>query len=127
VVNLVGELALHDRVLVSSFNLLTVDRVRAIEPRIPTAWLTVHEVGEEAVAEVAAHGHVALHPYEAFVDEALMARCRRHGLQVNAWTCDDPARMQVLVDLGIDGICTNVPDIARDVIDGVKRGGGGRA
>jgi glycerophosphoryl diester phosphodiesterase len=31
---------------------------------------------------------------------------------VNTWTCDDPERMAELLEWGIDGICTNVPDVA---------------
>jgi glycerophosphoryl diester phosphodiesterase len=31
---------------------------------------------------------------------------------------DDPRRMAELVDVGVDGIITNVPDVARRVIDG---------
>jgi glycerophosphoryl diester phosphodiesterase len=35
-----------------------------------------------------------------------------HGVQVNTWTCDDPVRMRELIAWGVDGICTNVPDVA---------------
>ena len=54
-----------------------------------------------------------------------------HGLQVNTWTCDDPDRMRELIEWGIDGICTNVPDVALAVIgrplglDAVSAGGDG--
>ena len=34
------------------------------------------------------------------------------GIAVNTWTCDDPDRMRELIEWGVDGICTNVPDIA---------------
>jgi glycerophosphoryl diester phosphodiesterase len=42
------------------------------------------------------------------------------GLQVNSWTIDDPARMAEVVEWGIDGICTNVPDVALQVIANAK-------
>ncbi|MBJ7363047.1 MAG: hypothetical protein JHD36_09935, partial [Ilumatobacteraceae bacterium] len=32
------------------------------------------------------------------------------------WTCDDPVRMAELLEWGIDGLCTNQPDIAIEVI-----------
>ena len=35
-------------------------------------------------------------------------------MEVNTWTCDDPVRMAELIEWGIDGICTNVPDVALD-------------
>ena len=34
------------------------------------------------------------------------------GLQLNVWTVDDPARIVALDDMGVDGVVTNVPDIA---------------
>ena len=38
------------------------------------------------------------------------------GIAVNTWTCDDPVRMAELIEWGIDGICTNVPDVALSVL-----------
>jgi glycerophosphoryl diester phosphodiesterase len=38
------------------------------------------------------------------------------GRAVNVWTCDDPVRMAELVEWGVDGICTNVPDVALEVV-----------
>ena len=34
------------------------------------------------------------------------------GIAVNVWTCDDPATQSNLIAIGVDGICTNVPDVA---------------
>ena len=61
-------------------------------------------------------GHRALHPYDPIVDAALVAACHAAGIEVNVWTVDDPARMVGLVALGVDGICTNVPDVALRVL-----------
>jgi glycerophosphoryl diester phosphodiesterase len=37
---------------------------------------------------------------------------------VNAWTVDDPARIGHLAELGVHGIITNVPAIARRTLRG---------
>jgi glycerophosphoryl diester phosphodiesterase len=39
-------------------------------------------------------------------------RCHAAGLAVNTWTCNDPARLVELAAIGVDGVCTDVPDIA---------------
>ena len=57
-------------------------------------------------------GHGAVHPWVQMLDRAALDDCHAAGLEVNTWTCDDPARMAELIDWGIDGICTNVPDVA---------------
>jgi glycerophosphoryl diester phosphodiesterase len=53
---------------------------------------------------------------QELVDAALLEEARTLGLRVFAWTTDDPTRMRELVDLGVDGLCTNRPDVGRDVV-----------
>lgn len=100
-----------DRWVISSFDLRTVERVRQLWPELPTAWLTLGATPEQ-IRDLAAAGHRALHPEVSQVSEAMIAACHEHGLALNTWTCDDPARMVELAGWGIDGICTNVPDEA---------------
>jgi len=109
----VTDLGLADRILVSSFNLRTVDTVHVSAPELATAWLlvSVPDVAE-TVERTARHGHRALHPHDALVDAALVDACHRAGLAVNVWTVDDPERIRALAAMGVDGICTNVPDVA---------------
>ena len=100
-----------ERWLISSFSAPTVDRVRQLAPAIRTGLLTTVP-DERAVARALAGGHVALHPEVAHVDAAAVARCHDAGLDVNVWTCDDPDRLAELASIGVDGACTNVPDVA---------------
>ena len=103
--------------LISCFRVETVDRCRALAPQIRTAWLCTvppADVAEQMVAK----GHAAVHPWVGCVTRELVDQCHAVGIQVNTWTCDDPERMRELVEWGIDGICTNVPDVALSVIAG---------
>jgi glycerophosphoryl diester phosphodiesterase len=43
----------------------------------------------------------------------LVALAHDQGVAVNTWTVDDPARMVELAGWGVDGVVTNVPDVAR--------------
>jgi glycerophosphoryl diester phosphodiesterase len=104
-----------DRWLVSSFRLETIDRCRGIRPSIRTAWL-VDEIPDDVIATMVSRGHVALHPWVATLLRSHIDVCHGAGIEVNTWTCDDPLRMAELIEWGIDGICTNLPDVARDVI-----------
>jgi glycerophosphoryl diester phosphodiesterase len=40
-----------------------------------------------------------------------VAEARALGLKVGAWTVDDTTAMQALIDLGLDAICTDRPDL----------------
>ncbi len=110
----------HGEVLVSCFDRRTLDVVRRTDPDVATAFLhhVVDRSWVELAADVASAGHVALHPWDGVVDAALVGAAADHGLEVNVWTVDDPDRMAALVALGVDGLCTNVPDVARRVVDG---------
>ncbi|MCU1498858.1 MAG: ugpQ [Acidimicrobiales bacterium] len=114
----VGRRGSHAEVLVSCFHRPTLDHVHEADADIGTAFL--HHVEdrswEQLAADVAAAGHVALHPWDGVVDASLVDAAHRHGLDVNVWTVDDPDRMAVLIALGVDGLCTNLPDVARRVV-----------
>jgi len=105
------------RWLISSFSWSTVAACRELAPDIATGCLTEDSIDEATIARVAALGHTALHPSERLVDETLVADCHRRGLAVNTWTCNDPARLVRLAQLGVDGVCTDVPDVALTVLE----------
>jgi len=44
------------------------------------------------------------------VDEALREATTKAAIGLNAWTVNDPVRVSELVDLGVDGLITDVPD-----------------
>ena len=100
-------------ILVSSFHPPTLDRVREVDPSIETGQLTfdLPDPGRTIERAVAA-GHVALHPFDATVTADLVGLAHDSGLKVNVWTVDDPARIVALAEMGVDGIVTNVPDVA---------------
>lgn len=108
------------RWLISAFNRQTVDAMRTLRPEVRTAWLTegVRDDECERVArDLAGFGHTALHPYTKHLTRHCIDVFHAHGLQVNSWTIDDAARMAEVIEWGIDGICTNLPDVALRVRD----------
>ncbi len=122
VVELVARRRPGDDVLVSSFNLASIDRVRELDASIPTAFLTL--VGMDPVdgVDIAhAHGHGAVHPdVRALVGEAAaatIARAHDLGMAVNVWTVNGEDEMRRLAAVGVDAIITDVPDVARRVFD----------
>lgn len=50
------------------------------------------------------------------VDGRLIAAAHRRGIEVHVWTIDEPAQMTELLDLGVDGLVTDRPDLLRDVL-----------
>ena len=54
------------------------------------------------------------------VTERLVATAHARGIQVHVWTIDDRAEMARLLDLGVDGIMTDRPQVLKDLL--VERG-----
>ena len=110
------EAGILEQVLVSSFDLPTIDRVKAQAPSLPTGYLVLDPAANDAVAVAAGNGHDALHPWDPFVTEDLMEQCRAAGLLCNTWTVDLPDRVAALAAMGVDGIVTNTPASACGVL-----------
>jgi glycerophosphoryl diester phosphodiesterase len=122
-VELLAARSRRDDVLVSSFNLQSIDRVHELDPSIQTGFLTM--VGFDpldALPIVHDRGHHALHPDVRSIvgatATAVVERAGALGITINVWTVNDEAEMRRLDAAGVDGIVTDVPDVARRVLDG---------
>ncbi len=114
---LVGRRGAHQRVVVSSFAMAAIDAVRATDPDVATGWLTVAAYDQWQALDAAAQGgHAALHPHHNGVTPELVAAAHDAGLLVTTWTVDEPERIRWLADAGVDGVITNVPDLARTAL-----------
>jgi glycerophosphoryl diester phosphodiesterase len=100
--------------VVSSFDLGAVDACRAIAPEFPTGWLTHGQPIAEAGARALRHGHGYLHPdrTSALAGVTEVGALHEQGLKLNVWTVDDPGDIRTLAAAAVDGIVTNVPDVA---------------
>jgi glycerophosphoryl diester phosphodiesterase len=119
VVALVRDLGLVSQVIVSSFHLPTIDRVREIGGGgggVATAYLSL-DASVAHVERAVRHGHGAYHPWHIQLTAPVVAAAKNAGLELNTWTVDNPDRMAELLGWGVDGLITNVPDIARSVVD----------
>lgn len=102
-----------DKLMVSSFNVDSLIKIRSVEPDIPLGLLVWGQVDPAStIARVEAHGFDAVNPQDLMVDASFVDRARRAGLAINVWTVDDPERMIALAELGVDSIMTNDPALA---------------
>lgn len=97
-------------ILISSFDMATIDRVKEIDAEFLTGYLAFDlNADPDALRRAAERGHDAFHPWDPFVTEEMLATCREHEVLLNTWTVDDAERWAQLVDWGVDGIITNLP------------------
>jgi len=63
-------------------------------------------------------GATILWQEHTLVDRPLVDVLHGAGMQVIVWTVDDAAEMRQLLEIGVDGICTNRPEVGRRAVDG---------
>jgi len=104
---------LLSRCIVSSFNPVLLWRMGRIDRAIPLGLLYAPDepVGLNRGWPRYGLRLAALHPYHEQVTAKLMQQARSRGQQINTWTVNEPAEMRRLIDLGVDGIITDRPDL----------------
>jgi glycerophosphoryl diester phosphodiesterase len=130
---------LVDRVTIQSFDWRSLMEVKRVAPDVPTSCLTIESTGMNTMARaadgkspwhaglkdsdyrsvaalVAAAGCSTWSMFWRNLTPALVADAHASGLEVLPWTLDDPADMQRLIDMGVDGIITDYPDRLRDIM-----------
>jgi glycerophosphoryl diester phosphodiesterase len=91
---------------VHSFDHRIVKRFRSVAPEITTGILLVGYPVDAAAVLKSAEAKDLWESVE-FIDEEMVTSIHRAGGRVIAWTANDPTDWKRLVDLGVDGICTD--------------------
>lgn len=99
-------------VIVSSFNLATLDAFRAAAPDIATGWLIGATMTAAHALDIAvAHGHTALHPNIECLDldgwAHFMPSTRDAGIECNLWTVNALDAFEALAECGVDAVITD--------------------
>jgi len=110
---LTAMLRLHgllESTVISSFETgaLAAVRAEAADARIGLLWQNADFV--DAWRWTSGLRATSLHPHWMLVSPELVSTAHGHGLQVLVWTVNDPAVMQRLVGLGVDGIMSDFPE-----------------
>jgi glycerophosphoryl diester phosphodiesterase len=122
---LIDDLGVHDRLIVGSFTDARLAKFRAItNGRVPTSvgptharlWVLASRVGRRAGGEADALQLPARMRGVRVVDERLVAAAHDAGLQVHVWTINEPTEMTRLLDMGVDGLVTDRPDLLKDLL-----------
>lgn len=115
VVAVLREHRVVSRVAVASFDHHALLRLKELEPCLRTGALLVgRPVSMSAVAGPSKADAMALE--FSLVTKTEIDACRAAGLQLVVWVVNEPAQMRHFIDLGIDGIITDSPDLLRQVL-----------
>ena len=133
----VRDAGLATRTSILSFDWRTLQTIQREAPEIPTVYLTARQrwldnVGSgpatpwTAGLALADHGSVpkmiraaggkVWSSFHGDLDAAQVKEAQALGLQVLAWTVNEPAQIEAMLDLGVDGIVSDRPDRVREAM-----------
>lgn len=123
----------EDRVLFASFSTERLKKIRrTFDGRVKTS-LSMSEVARMKLASTLTisprlfgvpyprQGVVAVqvpirYGWINVVTKRFISACHRRGMAVQVWVVDDPVEMEYLIDLGVDGLFTDSPSIAKQLL-----------
>jgi glycerophosphoryl diester phosphodiesterase len=128
---------LSDRVMIQSFDWRTLQLVQQQAPKMQTVYLTLQRGAGQTVAldkatnwtagfnpadhggslprTIKAAGGAIWSPYFGDVTAALVSEAHELGLRVVVWTVNKRDDMARMIDIGVDGIISDSPDLLRQV------------
>lgn len=110
------EYAMKGRVIYSSFNHFSLAALRGLRPDAEIGLLyNLGMIDPWVYAQYVSANAIHPHYYVLMALPETIKSCNEKGIQVNAWTVDDPKAMEFLMAHGLDILITNKPDVAYQV------------
>lgn len=120
VISLIAYRGIEDDVLISSFNPIALIRSKRLAPNIPTGLLArgsprllINRMMRSWIK------YDCYHPAWEQVSQDLIEQERRMGNRTHVWTLNSPEEMINLVKAGVNGVITDDPTLALNVLEGV--------
>lgn len=109
---------MEDRVMFSSFNHVSLLKMRQLMPGACCGALTGKKGLGNAGYYCESCGFRYYHPYYGSLGEEAVAACKARGIGINAWTVNELSPLKQLYDWGCEGVITNDPALCRQWLAG---------
>ena len=120
VLALIRARGLRSRTTIQAFQVETIRRLRELEPKARTMLLVARGDVErdrarpaEAVRRARELGATDLGMNHRLIDTDVMSAARAAGIRVAAWTPNEEADIRRMVELGVDMVMSDRPDLAK--------------
>ena len=123
---LIDDLNVYERLIVGSFSDERLSEFREMtDGRVPVSsgsalsrlWVLASRVGRGVAGDASALQLPTHMRGVRVVDEKLVEAAHQAGLQVHVWTVNERSEMVRLLDMGVDGLVTDRPDILKQLLE----------
>ena len=112
VARIVEETAMTDQIAVISLKVPMIEKMRGLRPGWRTGILAARAVGDMSKLDT---DYIAVNTGQ--VSAGLIKRSKAAGKKLYVWTVDEPVTMSRMISMGVDGLITNQPALARQVME----------
>ena len=112
----VNEKSITDRTIVQSFDVRTLQATKDLQKDMTVALLVYNENGYEANLKSLGFMPEIYSCHFTLVTDSLMDYARQQKMRVIPWTVNDKTEMKRLLEMGVDGIITDYPDLGIEVL-----------
>lgn len=109
ILRLIDAYELRERTIVQSFDHRSLWAIRSVDDSLRLAVLTSRDAPQ--VAQFSESGADIWSPNYTVLNPELVAEAQEAGLQVIPWTVNESGAMLDLIEMGVDGIISDRPDI----------------
>jgi glycerophosphoryl diester phosphodiesterase len=123
-VDVLRRLCFADQVIAASFDPACLQQVKQLSPEIRTSILIGPRSKDEMIRQAMSLDCDYIHPAwehlsptpHVLLTSDLLSAIRHQGLGIITWHEERPEELRALLELGVDGICTNTPDVLASII-----------
>lgn len=112
VLNVVNNGGIKPRTIIQSFDVRALQEVKRRDPSIPVALLIAETGGFERDLEKLGFTPDIYSPNFHLVNSKLVESCHQNGIKIIPWTVNEEEDMLEMLEMGVDGLITDFPDIA---------------
>ncbi len=113
-VKIIEKEGIEKEVVITSFYHPILRKIKELNPTIKTGVIfKCHPVKPVDLALNA--NSDSLFPEHKYVSEEMVKEAHENDLKIYPWTIDDPNRANQLIEMGVDGIVTNKPDLLKRI------------
>ncbi len=110
--NELKELDVLHKVFIQSFDVRTLQEMRAIDPNVPLVLLVQNLYGLEENLRLLGFTPDVYSPNYRLVDEEMVKEVHAKGMKIVPWTINDTKTMKTITNMGVDGLITDYPNRA---------------
>ncbi len=102
-----------DRCVVQSFDMRPLQVLHTNHPSFKTSFLVDKDGGDQVEQQISRLGFVptVYSPVYTIVTQAVIDACHKNKMQIVPWTVNTKEEIQKLVDMKVDGIISDYPDL----------------